>query len=155
MKNYELTNIAQEPEDYRGTLIYTQEDGYKLVTMTISIAANEQSHITSIAEDIPVQEEAEHLTGVDLYHFAVTDGTCIQLLIDTPVGTQEAHYSVHHTTITLTSSHFWTDIFPSDDVEIDPLTSQEILDDALSYYADLIRDSLQVSEQTRVHPITP
>ncbi len=145
MKNYELTNIAQEPEDYRGTLIYTQEDGYKLVTMTISVAANEQSYITSIAEDIPVREEAEHLIGVDMYHFAVTEGTGIQLTIDRPAGTQEGQYIVRHDAITLTSSHFWTDVVSSGgDVEVDPLTFQEILDDALSYYANLIRDTLPV-----------
>ncbi len=145
MTTQELTNI-NEPEDYRGSLVYTQEYGCMRVTMTISVATDEQSHVTSIAEDILVQEEAEHLMDVDLYHFAVTNGTRIQLTIDRPAGTQEAQYSVHHDTITLTSSHFWTDILPSgDDVEVDPLTSQEILDDALSYYADLIRDSLQVS----------
>ncbi len=145
MFTQELTNIT-EPEEYRGSLVYTQEYGYMLVTMTITVAAHEQSHVTSIAEDIAVQEDAERLIGIDLYHFTVTDGTRIQLTIDTPAGTQEAHYIVYHDTITLTSSHFWTDILPpSDNGEIDPFISQEILDDALSYYADLIRDSLQSS----------
>ena len=73
MTNQELINM-NETENYRGALIFSQEHGHKLVTMTISVSANEQSHVTSYAYDVPVQEEAERLVGVDLYHFAVTDG---------------------------------------------------------------------------------
>jgi hypothetical protein len=86
MTEYELTDIYQEEEDYRGGFVYTQEYGYKTVTMTISVAPNEQSHVISHAHILPVTKEAEHLQGVDLYHFAVTDGTQIQLTIETPAG---------------------------------------------------------------------
>ena len=95
MTDHELTDIYQEPEDYRGSLVYTQEYGYKLVTMTVSVAPDEQSHVTSHAHHLPVSEEAEHLQAVDLYHFAVTDGTQIQLTLETPAGNKEAWYTVH------------------------------------------------------------
>ncbi len=85
---------TQGPKDYRGGLIYRQEYGYKLVTMAVSVAPREQSHVTSYAHNLPITEEAEHIQGVDLYHFAVTDKTEIQLTMETPAGNKEAWYTV-------------------------------------------------------------
>src|SRR5215467_2327832 len=85
----------QEPNDYRGALVYRQEDGYKMVTMTVSVGPNEQSHVTSHAYNLPVSEEVEHLQKTDVYSFPATDGTRIQLTIDTTKGTEEAWYSVN------------------------------------------------------------
>lgn len=90
MASHELTDINQEPEDYRGGLIYTQEYGYKMVIMIVNVAPDEQSQVISRAYDIPLSEEAEHLQGVDLYSFAVTDETQIQLTINTPAESKEA-----------------------------------------------------------------
>jgi gamma-glutamylcyclotransferase (GGCT)/AIG2-like uncharacterized protein YtfP len=139
MTNQELTGIYQEPEDYRGALVYRQEYGYKLVTMTIGIAPDEQSHVTSYAHDLPVSEEAEHLQGIDLYSFSVTDGTRIQLTIETPTGSKEAWYTVYPDDIVAEPSPIEMDIVrSSESVPFDYAYTQEALDEALTHYADQI-----------------
>src|SRR5579884_4506872 len=130
---------SQGPGDYRGALIYTQLDGYKTVTMTISVAPNEQSHVTSHAYDLPVTEDAEHFLGVDCYHFAVTDGARIQLTIETSAGSKEAWYTVLPGDITPDHSLIEVDIIRSEEstpVEYD--YTQEAFDEVLTYYADQI-----------------
>ena len=79
----------RKPESYRGALIYRQEDGYTLITMTVSVAPDEHSQVITYANNLPVREEAEHLLGVDLYHFAVTNSTWIQLTITSPMNVRE------------------------------------------------------------------
>ena|SRR5579859_7665579 len=113
MTNHELTNIYQKSEDYRGGLVYRQERGYKMVTMTVSVTPDEQSHVTSYAYNLPVLEDVEHLQGVDLYYFAVADGTQIQLTIDTPTGKREAWYTVNPDAIVAQCSLIKMDIVRS------------------------------------------
>src|SRR5437762_3222174 len=139
MTDHELTDIYQEPEDYRGSLVYTQEYGYKLVTMTVSVAPDEQSHVTSHAHHLPVSEEAEHLQAVDLYHFAVTDGTQIQLTLETPAGNREAWYTVHPDDIIAEPSPIELTLVRSDEsVPFEYAYAQE----ALTHSADQIPDWL-------------
>jgi hypothetical protein len=139
MTTQELINITQEPDDYRGTLVYRQEYGYKLVTMTISVARDEHSHVTSHAHNLPVSEEAEHLQGVDLYHSAVTDGTQIQLTIETPAASKEAWYTVSPDAIVAQPSVIEMDIVcSSESVPFDYAYTQAALDEALTHYADQI-----------------
>ncbi len=75
-------------EGYRGTLVYRQEYGYKLITMMIDLCTpDERSRVTSWAYDYDIPEEAEHLpagsplSAVDLYRFPATDGMEIALTI--------------------------------------------------------------------------
>jgi hypothetical protein len=137
MTDQEPAGIYQEKEDYRGGLVYTQEYGYKTVTMTVSVAANEQSHVISHAHNLPVAEEPEHVQGVDLYHFAVIDGTQIQLTLETPAGNKEAWYTIHPDTIVAEPSPVAMDIVRSDEsVPYEHASTQEALDEALTYYAD-------------------
>ena len=139
MTSRELVNISQEPEDYRGSLVYTQEYGYKTVTMTVSVAPDEQSYVTTHAHDLPLLEEAEHLQAVDLYSFSVTDGTHIQLTIETPKGSREAWYSVERDDVVAERSPIEMDIIrSSESIPLDYAYTQEALDDALTYYSDHI-----------------
>jgi hypothetical protein len=93
-----------KPGNYRGALVYRQEDGYTMVTLTVSIAPNEHSHVISHAYGLPISEETEHLPGVDLYHFAAPYGTRIELSIASPMGVEEAWFTVsRHTVLTLAS----------------------------------------------------
>jgi hypothetical protein len=95
---------VKKSENYRGALVYRQEDGYAMVTMTVSVASDEHSQVTSHACNLPIPEDAEHLEGVDLYHFAVTDGTKIQLTITSPIGVAEAWYTIkRHTVLAVVS----------------------------------------------------
>lgn len=95
---------SNQKPDYRGALVYGQEDGYTMVTLTISVLPYEHSHVISHAYGLPVSEEAEHLPGVDLYHFAVTYDTRIQLSITSPMGRAEAWYTINsHTVLALVS----------------------------------------------------
>jgi hypothetical protein len=139
MTTQNLAGIYQGLEDYRGALIYTQLSGYKTVTMTISVATDEQSHVTSHAYNLPVSEEAEHLSGVDCYHFAVTDGTRIQLTIEAPVGSKEAWYTVRSGDIIPDHSPMEIDIIRSEEsVPVEYAYTQEAFDEVLTYYADQI-----------------
>lgn len=103
MTNHEpQTNQSKKPAaGYRGGFVYRQEYGYKLITMTISLhTPDKQSIVTTRAYGLDITEEAEHipsglpLAAVDLYHFAVTDGTKILLTIKSQAGEQQAHYTV-------------------------------------------------------------
>lgn len=108
--------LHQEPEDYRASLVYTQEYGYKMVTITIHLASDEQSRVISHAYDLPVSQEAEHLQSLDLYHFAVMDGVRIQLIIEAPTGRKkEAWYTVHTESIFTERSSIDMDILCSDE----------------------------------------
>ncbi len=143
MTSQELTNVSQEPEDYRGGVVYTQEYGYKLVTMTVSVAPDEQSHVTSHTYNIPISEEAEHVQEVDIYYFAVTDGTQIQLTIDTPIDSKEAWYTVHSDAIVAEHSPIGMDIVRSDEsIPFEYVYTQEAFNDALTHYADQMPDWL-------------
>src|SRR6266568_2982477 len=88
MTNQQLAiNQRQKPiEGYRGTLVYRQEYGYKLITMMIDLCTpDERSRVTSWAYDCDIPEEAAYLptgsplSAVDLYHFPATDGMEIEL----------------------------------------------------------------------------
>lgn len=143
MTNQELTGTYQELEDYRGSIVYTQEYGYKAVTMTVSVAFDERSHVISYAHNLPLTEETEHLQGIDLYHFVVTDDTQIQLTIETPAGSKEAWYTVHPDSIIAERSSIKMDIVRSEEsIPFEYAYTQEALDEALTHYADQIPDWL-------------
>ena len=114
MAEHEILGMYQESKDYRGSIVYTQEDGYTIVTMMVSIAPDEHSSVTSHAYNLPVVEEAEHLSGIDLYHFAVPDGTRLQLIIEAPRGKREAWYTVRLHTLVADHSPIEMDIICSD-----------------------------------------
>jgi hypothetical protein len=145
-----MTN--QEPEDYRGSIVYTQEYEYKTVTMMVSVTPDEHSHVISHAHNLPLAEEVEHLQGVDLYYFPVADETQIQLIIDTSTGSKEAWYAVHPDTIVAQHSSIEMDIVRSDEsVPFEYTHTQKALDDALTHYADQIPDWL--NETLRSSPV--
>jgi hypothetical protein len=154
MKNQERATTNQEPRDYRGALVYRQEDGYKMVTMTVSVRSNEQSQVTSHAYNLPVSEEAEHIQKVDVYHFPATDGTRIQLTIDSATASKEAWYTVNHNDIVADHSPISMSIVrSSESMTRDPeIYSQEALDRALSHYADKIPDWLNESPKSTLTP---
>jgi hypothetical protein len=147
--------INQEPEDYRGSIVYTQEYGYKTVTITVSVTSDEQSHTTSHAYNVPLTEEAERLQGVDLYHFSVTDGTQIQLTIDTSTGSKEAWYTVHPDTLVAEHSPIEIDIIRSDgSIPFEYAYTQEALNEALTHYNDQIPNWLdQTSTNSPIHDL--
>src|SRR5262245_55529628 len=88
-------------EVYRGTLIYRQEYGYKLVTMMIDLhTPDKRSSLTISVYDLYILEEAEYLpagsplAAIDLYHFPATDGMEIKLTIRSQAGIDTACYVV-------------------------------------------------------------
>src|SRR6266568_8791838 len=87
--------------EYRGALIYRQEYGYKLLTLMIDLRTpDEQSCVVSRLGEIDLVEEAEQipaclpLTAIDVYHFAVTDGTEIELTIRSLEAMYTARFTV-------------------------------------------------------------
>jgi hypothetical protein len=135
----ETTDIYQEPEDYRGGLVYRQEYGYKMVTITVSVAPDEHSYVISYAHNLPLAEEIEHLQEVDLYHFAVTDGTRIQLTIETPIDNKEAWYTVRPDEIIAEPSSIELTLVRSEEsLPYEYAHTPEALEEALTHYADQI-----------------
>ena len=61
----EKARISQNEKStagYRGRLVYQQEYGYKLITMTISLhTPDERSIVTTRGYDLTITEEAEHI----------------------------------------------------------------------------------------------
>jgi hypothetical protein len=116
-----IINQSQKPvEGYRGMLVYHQEYGYKLITMIVSLlASNEQSSVTTCDCGFTFTEEAEHipsgplLVAVDFYHFAVTEGTEIELMMRSPWGEDHARYLVSPTDIQEHSPFLWLDVIKS------------------------------------------
>jgi len=86
---------------YRGGFICRQKDGFKLITMIVSLLTpDEQSTVTTCDCGFTFTEEAKHiplgslLVAVDLYQFAVTDGTEIELTVRGSQGEYRARYIV-------------------------------------------------------------
>ena len=105
---------------YRGGFICRQEDGYKLITMIVNLLTpDEQSAVTTCDCGFTFAEEAKHiplgspLAAVDLYHFAVTDGTEIELTIRSPREEYQTHYIVSPTDTREAVSFLWLDIIQS------------------------------------------
>jgi hypothetical protein len=116
-----MTNQNEKPATgYRGGLVYRQEYGYKLITMTISLRTHdEHSRVVSCASGLDITEEAEHipsiapLAAVDLYHFAATDGTEILLTIKSQAGEHQARYTVQPDGVQEDSPFLWLDLVRS------------------------------------------
>ncbi len=116
-------NQHQKPtEGYRGVLLYQQEQGYKLITMMIDLyTPDERSRVTSYNYDIDLSEEAQHLpagsllAAVDLYHFPVTVGMEIELIIRSQAGEDTARYIVNATGVEERSSFLWLDVIKARD----------------------------------------
>lgn len=98
---------------YRGALVYQQEDGYLWITITVSIALGETSQVITHAYNLPISEEAEHLPGLDVYHFAVSPGTLIQLAIVSETQTTDVWYSVTRNTVIACVSSLALDLIRS------------------------------------------
>jgi hypothetical protein len=105
---------------YRGGFICRQKDGYKLITMMVSLlTSDEQSTVTTCDCGFTFTEEAMHiplgslLVAVDLYHFAVTDGTEIELTIQSPQEEYQTHYIVSSTDTQADAPFLWLDIITS------------------------------------------
>ena len=120
-KQQRMINLSQKSlEGYRGTLVYQQKDGYKLITMMVSLrASNEQSIVTTCDCGFTFTEEVEHiplgpqrLVG-DLYQFAVTDGAEIELTLRSPRREDHARYIVSLTDIQEHSPFLWLDVIKS------------------------------------------
>src|SRR5258708_296657 len=121
MINRELTGTRQESADeYRGRLVYQQEDGYKFIRMTIKLhTPDEQSIVTVHTPDLTYREDTEHafadppLLAEDRYYFPVADDTEITLTIKGQDEEHRAYYTVHSTGIEEDSSFIWLDIVQS------------------------------------------
>ncbi len=105
---------------YRGGFICRQEYGYKLITMIVNLLTPEgQSIATTCDCGFTFTEEAKHiplgppLTAVDLYHFAVTDGTEIELIIQSPREEYQTYYIVSLTDTQEDAPFLWLDIITS------------------------------------------
>jgi len=122
MTNQEL-GISQSTKPttrYRGGFICRQKYGYKLITMMVSLLTpDEQSTVTTCDCGFTFTEEPEHipsdspLIAIDLYHFAVTDGTEIELTMRSPWGEYRARYIVCPTDIQAYSPFLWLDVVKS------------------------------------------
>jgi hypothetical protein len=120
-KQQGIINQSQKSiEGYRGALVYQQKDGYKLITMMVSLQVpNEQSIVTTCDCGFTFTEEVEHIpsgplrAAVDLYQFAVTDGTEINLVLRSPWREDHARYLVSPTDIREHSPFLWLDVIKS------------------------------------------
>ncbi len=114
------TNANQKSVDYRGALFYSQEHGYKLITLMIDLRTpNEQSSVLSSLCDLDIIEEAEHipanlpLVAIDIYHFSAIDGTEIELTIKCQSEEHTARYVIDATGVQEHSCVIWLDIVKS------------------------------------------
>ena len=116
-------NQRQKPiEGYRGTLVYRQEYGYKIITMMIDLCTpDERSKVTSHVYDLDIPEEAEYLhagsplAAIDLYHFPATDGMEIKQTIRSQAGTDTECYIVKTPGVEEHSSFLWLDVIKARD----------------------------------------
>jgi hypothetical protein len=115
--------VNQGPQ-YRGRLIYTQEYGYKLVTMKVKLSTDERSEIIIHCHYLDIREEAEHHypfpphnpDAMDVYSFPVADENEITLTITSQDGDEhQAHYTVHENGVDEDSQFFFLDIVRSRD----------------------------------------
>jgi hypothetical protein len=130
-------------EGYRGALVYSQEQVYKIITMTVTVLEGERSRVITNFYGLSAPEEPEHMPEVDLYHFPVADGTDIELTISSPAGeTQAVLYTLLEDGIVEgPSSQIWLDIIESMSQGwslLLPLDVEEAFYDALDYYKDQI-----------------
>jgi hypothetical protein len=153
----------QEPAGYRGKLVYSQEeDGYKLITMTVNLYPTEQSHVMSHIYNLPFIEEPEHLSTssplvkMDSYHFPATDGTNIMLTVESQEGIRHtAVYSVHEGGIEEHSPFPWLDIVEANvgqkELAQEPQAAQHewqaALNEALEYYKDEIPGWIEAQDR--------
>ncbi len=117
---HQETTTEKRIVGYRGALVYRQEYGYKLLTLMIDLRTpDEQSRVVSRLGEIDLVEEAEHipaclpLAAIDVYHFAVIDGTEIELTIRDQEVMYTARYTVVPTGIEEHPSFLWLDIVAS------------------------------------------
>jgi hypothetical protein len=151
---------------YRGSLVYRpEEDGYKLITMMVFLYPGEQSRVESHIYNLPLEEEAEHLSAfpplavVDSYHFPATDGTNIMLTIESQGAKHTAVYSVYENGVEEHSPFLRLDIVESGKGR-KALTQetrsshdqQYTFNDVLNYYKDQIPSWLE--EQDRLDTTT-
>lgn len=95
------TNLEKEPL-YRGVLVYRNEYGYRLLTLMVDLyTPDEQSCVTSSLGEVELVEEVDclpsclPLAGIDIYHFAVVEGTEITLTITDHAEEHQARYTIH------------------------------------------------------------
>jgi hypothetical protein len=146
----------RKPEGYRGALLYTQEDGYKMVSMQVHLYEGEHSRVMSHSYEILREEEAEHLTaqpplgGVDLYYFPATDSaTNILLTVESQEERHSAVYSVGEHGIDELSPYLWLDVMEEKTLDQEPQTphdSEMAFDEAIEYYKDQIPSWLASQE---------
>jgi hypothetical protein len=105
---------------YRGGFICRQKYEFKLITMIVSLlTSDEQSIVTTCDCGFTFTEEAKHIllgspwAAVDLYHFAVTDGTEIELMVRGPQGEYRARYIVSPTDRQEHAPFLWLDLVKS------------------------------------------
>lgn len=70
-----------------------------IITIMVSVAQGEHSQIITHAYNLPITEDAEHLAGLDVYHFATSFNTLIQLAIVSQTGAKKAWYIVTQRTV--------------------------------------------------------
>lgn len=114
------TQNQKSVTEYRGSLVYRQEYGYKLITMLIDLCTcDEESSVLTRLDDFDLAERAEHipasvpLIGIDFYHFPATDGTEIELTIKRQGKEYTARFLVEANGIQKQPSFLWLDIIKS------------------------------------------
>ncbi len=114
LENSQSQKFAKQ---YRGTLVYKQEFGYKLVTMLIDLCTcDERSSVITRLGNFDLEERAEHipasvpLIAIDFYNFPATDGTEIELTIKSQGKEQTARFIVDANGIQKQPSFLWLDV---------------------------------------------
>lgn len=102
-----------QPGTYRGGLVYRQEDGYMMITIMVNVAPGETSHVITHAYNLPILEDVEHLPGLDVYHFATSYNTLIELVLVSEAGTKKAWFVVTSRSVFAFSSPLSLDIVRS------------------------------------------
>ena len=148
------TGSSREPEEDRGDLVYLQERGHKLVVISVTVTPDERSYVISHVDDLPLAEEGErfHVFGssFDSYFFRILDEARLHLIIESPVGSKEAWYTVTPDEVIAHPSPLTLDITGGDgSIPLEWAYSQEAFDEALMYFADKIPAWLNMKPRQR------
>jgi hypothetical protein len=139
MTTQEPTDTSQEPENYRGDLVYLQEHGRKLVVISVTVTSDERSYVISHVDDLPLAEEEVRFPGFDSYFFRIPDDARLHLIIESPAGSKDAWYTLTPDEVIAHPSPLTLDITGGDgSIPPEYAYSQEAFDEALRSFGDEI-----------------
>ena len=145
-------STSQEPEDYRGALVYLQEQEYKLVIISVTVTPDERIYVISHVDDLPLAEEAVRFQDFDSYFFRIPNEARLHLIIESPAGRKEAWYTLTLHNVIAHPSPLTLDITGGDgSIPPEWAYSQEAFEEALRYFADEIPAWLNTKPRQRRH----